>query len=61
LVPHGTWLADQVWRHGAGIVYDTLNPDGPARGVSEALASLDTLQARAEFRRGLRLYRKGKG
>jgi glycosyltransferase involved in cell wall biosynthesis len=55
LVPHGTWLADQVCRHGAGIVYDTLNPDGPARGVSEALASpdtLDALQARAAFRRG---------
>ena len=51
LVPHGTWLADQVWRHGAGIVYDTLNPDGPASGVSEALACLDTLKARAEFRR----------
>ena len=51
LVPHGTWLADQVWRHGAGIVYDTLNPDGPASGVSEALACLDTLQTRAEFRR----------
>jgi glycosyltransferase involved in cell wall biosynthesis len=51
LVPHGTWLADQVRRHGAGIVYDTLTTEGPARAAVEALVSLDALRSRAEDRR----------
>jgi glycosyltransferase involved in cell wall biosynthesis len=51
IVPPGTWLAEQVRRHGAGIVYDALDPEGPARAVIEALGSLDALRARAEDRR----------
>jgi glycosyltransferase involved in cell wall biosynthesis len=51
LVPRGTWLADQVRRHGAGIVFDTLDSEGPARAVVEALGSLDILQSKAEDRR----------
>jgi glycosyltransferase involved in cell wall biosynthesis len=51
VVPQGTWLADQVRRHGAGIIYDGLDPEGPARAVVEALATLDSLRSRAEDRR----------
>jgi glycosyltransferase involved in cell wall biosynthesis len=51
IVPQGTWLADQVWRRGAGIIYQPLDPDGPAGAVAEALASLDVLKERAEDRR----------
>jgi glycosyltransferase involved in cell wall biosynthesis len=51
IVPPGTWLAEQVRRHGAGIVYNALDPEGPARAVIEALAARDDLRARAEERR----------
>jgi glycosyltransferase involved in cell wall biosynthesis len=51
VVPQGTWLADQVRRHGAGIVYDGLDPDGPAQAVVKALGSLESLRSRAEDRR----------
>jgi len=51
LVPQGTWLADQVRRHGAGIVYDALADDGAGQGVRQALQSLDALRSRAEDRR----------
>jgi glycosyltransferase involved in cell wall biosynthesis len=51
IVPPGTWLADQVRRHGAGVIYDTLTPDGPARAVTEALRDIESLRARAEDRR----------
>jgi len=51
VVPPGTWLAEQVRRHGAGVVYDALDPEGPARAVSEALAGIESLRARAEDRR----------
>jgi hypothetical protein len=51
IVPQGTWLADQVRRHGAGVVYDGLNPDGPAQATLNALGSLATLKTRAEERR----------
>ena len=51
LVPQGTWLADQVRRHGAGIVYDALADDGAEQGTRQALQSLDALRSRAEDRR----------
>jgi glycosyltransferase involved in cell wall biosynthesis len=51
IVPQGTWLADQVRRHGAGVVYQAVDPEGPARAVAEALDSLQTLRTRAEDRR----------
>jgi glycosyltransferase involved in cell wall biosynthesis len=51
IVPQGTWLADQVRRHGAGTVYQALDPEGPSRAVSEALGTLDVLRCRAEDRR----------
>jgi hypothetical protein len=51
VVPPGTWLAEQVRRHGAGVVYNALDPEGPARAVIEALGSIDVLRARAEDRR----------
>ena len=51
IVPQGTWLAEQVRRHGAGIVYNPLDPAGLSRAVIEALASVETLKARAEDRR----------
>jgi glycosyltransferase involved in cell wall biosynthesis len=51
VVPPGTWLAEQVRRHGAGVVYNALDPEGPARAVIEALETLDVLRARAEDRR----------
>src|SRR5262249_29878235 len=51
IVPQGTWLADQVRRHGAGIVYQSLDPEGPSGAVAEALSTLDVLRCRAEDRR----------
>jgi glycosyltransferase involved in cell wall biosynthesis len=51
IVPQGTWLADQVRRHGAGVVYQPLDPEGPSRAVAEALGSLQALRTRAEDRR----------
>jgi glycosyltransferase involved in cell wall biosynthesis len=51
IVPQGTWLADQVRRHGAGVVYQALDPEGPSRAVADALASLPALRGRAEDRR----------
>ena len=51
VVPQGTWLADQVRRHGAGIIYDGLNPDGPAEAVAAALRSINVLRSRADDRR----------
>lgn len=51
IVPHGTWLSEQVRRHGAGIVYNPLDPEGPSRAVIEALGSIDSLRSRAEDRR----------
>jgi glycosyltransferase involved in cell wall biosynthesis len=52
VVPQGTWLADQVRRHGAGTVYDSSDPEGVVRAVKEALVSLNVLQRRAGERRG---------
>src|SRR5439155_22902188 len=51
IVPQGTWLAEQVRRHGAGVIYDGLLPDGPAKATVNALESLDTLKQRADERR----------
>jgi glycosyltransferase involved in cell wall biosynthesis len=51
LVPQGTWLAEQVRRHGSGVVYDSLDTDGPAHGALEALKSIENLRSRAEDRR----------
>ncbi len=51
VVPQGTWLADQVRRYGAGVVYDGLVPDGPAQAAIKALESLDALRCRAGDRR----------
>ena len=51
IVPQGTWLADQVRRHGSGVIYHSLDPEGPARAAAEAFESLETLRTRAEDRR----------
>jgi hypothetical protein len=51
IVPQGTWLADQIRRHGAGIIYDGLDTDGPAQAVAAALRSINVLRTRAEDRR----------
>ena len=51
IVPQGTWLADQVRRHGAGVTYEGLEPDGAAKAAVGALESLDTLKQRADERR----------
>ena len=51
IVPQGTWLADQVRRHGAGVIYAGLEQDGAAKAAVKALESLDTLKQRADERR----------
>jgi glycosyltransferase involved in cell wall biosynthesis len=51
VVPQGTWLADQVRRHGAGVIFEGLEADGAAKAAVKALESLDSLKQRAEERR----------
>jgi glycosyltransferase involved in cell wall biosynthesis len=51
IVPQGTWLSEQVRRHGAGMSYNVLDRDGASRAVAAALESLETLSSRAEERR----------
>jgi len=51
VAPQGTWLADQIRRHGAGVVYDASDRDGAQLAVLDALGSLDWLKERAMDRR----------
>jgi glycosyltransferase involved in cell wall biosynthesis len=51
VAPQGTWLSEQIRRHGAGVVYDASDRDGAPNAVVDALRSLDELKARAVDRR----------
>jgi hypothetical protein len=51
VVPQGTWLADQVRRYGAGVIYNGIEPNGASQAVIETLKSLETYRARSGDRR----------
>jgi glycosyltransferase involved in cell wall biosynthesis len=52
IVPEGTWLSEQLRRHGAGVTFDARRPGGFEDAVERALASLSDLLTRAADRRG---------
>jgi glycosyltransferase involved in cell wall biosynthesis len=51
VVPDGTWLSEQLRRHGAGVSFDPWQSDGLERSVERALTNLPDLLARARDRR----------
>jgi glycosyltransferase involved in cell wall biosynthesis len=51
VVPDGTWMSEQLRRHGAGVVYDPWQPDGLDRAVERAMDRLPDLLSRAQERR----------
>ncbi len=51
VVPDGTWMSEQLRRHGAGVVFDPWQPDGLDWAVERALDRLPDLLSRALERR----------
>jgi glycosyltransferase involved in cell wall biosynthesis len=51
VVPDGTWLSEQLRRHGAGVAFDPWQTDGFAHAVDRALERLPELLTRAAERR----------
>jgi glycosyltransferase involved in cell wall biosynthesis len=51
IVPEGTWLSEQLRRHGAGVSFDPWQPAGLDRAVERALDRLPDLLNRALERR----------
>jgi len=51
IVPEGTWLSEQMRRHGAGAAFQPDDPGAVARETRKALGRLDQLRERARTRR----------
>jgi glycosyltransferase involved in cell wall biosynthesis len=51
IVPRGTWLSEQIVRHGAGVMYGAPIPQDLCAAVRLALENLPQLRARAAERR----------
>jgi glycosyltransferase involved in cell wall biosynthesis len=51
VVPDGTWMSEQLRRHGAGVAFDPWQPDGLERAVECALDRLPDLLSKAAERR----------
>jgi hypothetical protein len=51
VVPEGTWLSEQLRRHGAGVTFDAHRPGSFEDAVERALAAMPDLLTRAADRR----------
>ncbi len=51
VVPEGTWMSEQLRRHGAGVTFDPWQADGLECAVERAIDRIPELLSRASYRR----------